>query len=214
MANNAVANKLNVGNLIYDGLDVLDLGGPFEVFSRTRLAPGPESRKTEDSAPFYPFNVAKSAAPVVLEAGFKVVPDYTFANAPKIDVLVVHGGFGAFDTINDAETIEWIRRTSTAARKVTSVCTGALLLAKAGLLRGHRATTHWAACDSLASIDPTVKVERDVRYVDDEGIISAAGIAAGTDMAFYVVEQLCGRAVADETAHFMQYLRNAVNTKS
>ena len=94
------------------------------------------------------------------------------------------------------------------ARRTTSVCTGSLLLAKAGLLEGRRATTHWAALDLLASLGTGVKVERELRVVDD-GIITAAGVASGIDMAFYVVETLFGRAVADETAHYIEYRRVA-----
>jgi transcriptional regulator GlxA family with amidase domain len=89
---------------------------------------------------------------------------------------------------------------------VTSVCTGSLLLARAGLLSGRRATTHWGALDLLARLDPTVMVERDVRVVDD-GVVSSAGVAAGIDMAFAVVESVCGRAVADETAKYIEYPR-------
>jgi len=94
------------------------------------------------------------------------------------------------------------------ARRTTSVCTGSLLLAKAGLLEGRRATTHWGALDLLASLGTGVKVERELRVVDD-GIITAAGVASGIDMAFYVVETLFGRAVADETAHYIEYRRVA-----
>jgi transcriptional regulator GlxA family with amidase domain len=88
---------------------------------------------------------------------------------------------------------------------VTSVCTGALLLAKIGLLKGRRATTHWAGLDFLASLDPTIQVQRDARVVAD-GIVTSAGVSAGIDMAFSVVERLCGRAVADETAHYIEYV--------
>jgi len=93
------------------------------------------------------------------------------------------------------------------ARKVTSVCTGSLLLAKAGMLKGRRATTHWGALDLLESLDPAMKVERDLRVVDD-GIISSAGVASGIDMSLYVVESLVGREVADETAHYMEHRRS------
>jgi len=121
---------------------------------------------------------------------------------------VVPGGFGTRALVDDAETLDWIRRVAATARRTTSVCTGSLLLAKAGLLEGRRATTHWGALDLLASLGTGVKVERELRVVDD-GIITAAGVASGIDMAFYVVETLFGRAVADETAHFIEYRRVA-----
>lgn len=200
-------DRWNVGIVIFDGVEVLDFAGPFEVFSRTRLVPGVESRRSEESAPFQVFTVAKSATPIVATGGLNVLPRHAFADAPAIDLLVVPGGFGTRALLQDSETLDWIRRVAGEARTVTSVCTGSLLLAKAGLLRGRRATTHWGALDLLTSLDPAVKVERAGRVVDD-GIISSAGVASGIDMAFYVVESLCGPAVADETAHYIEYRRD------
>lgn len=198
--------KWTVGILIFEGVEVLDFAGPFEVFSRTRLAPGVESRRSEESAPFHVFTVAKSRAPISTTGGLSVIPHHAFADAPRIDLLVVPGGFGTRPLLHDAETLDWIRRTAAAARKVTSVCTGSLLLAKAGLLTGRRATTHWAALDQLKSLGAGV-VERDLRVVDD-GVISSAGVASGMDMAFYIVEQLFGSEVADETARYIEYRRD------
>ncbi len=200
-------DKWNVGILIFDGVEVLDFAGPFEVFSRTRLTPGVEARRSEESAPFHVFTVAKSCAPISTTGGLSVTPHHGFMDTPRIDLLVVPGGFGTRALLHDAETLDWIRRTASGARQVTSVCTGSLLLAKAGLLEGRRATTHWAALDLLASLGPG-HVERELRVVDD-GIISSAGVASGIDMAFYVVERLFGTEVADETAHYMEYRREA-----
>ena len=197
----------NVGILIFDGVEILDFAGPFEVFSRTRLQPGAESRRSEESAPFRVFTVAKTTAPVSTAGDLRVVPHFSFANAPRIDLLLVPGGYGTRPLLQDGETLEWIRRTAGQARQVTSVCTGSLLLAKIGLLEGRRATTHWGALDLLESLDGGLKkVERDLRVVDD-GVITSAGVASGIDMAFYVVERQFGRAVADETAHYIEYRR-------
>lgn len=201
--------RWNVGILIFDGVEVLDFAGPFEVFSRTRLKPGPDSRRSEDSAPFNVFTVAKTAGPVTATGGLRVLPDHAFTDAPPIDLLVVPGGFGTRGLLNDQQTLDWIRGIAAQARTVTSVCTGSLLLASAGLLDGRRATTHWAALDLLASLRPTVKVERERRVVDD-GIITSAGVASGMDMAFHVVETLFGRDVADETARYIEYRRVVV----
>jgi transcriptional regulator GlxA family with amidase domain len=109
-------------------------------------------------------------------------------------------------TSPDEETLAWIRTTAAVARQVTSVCTGALLLAQAGLLAGRRATTHWAALDLLDSLGAGVTVERASRVVDD-GVITSAGVASGIDMAFYIVETLFGPTVADETAAYIEYRR-------
>lgn len=200
-------DKWNVGILIFDGVEVLDFAGPFEVFSRARLAPGPESRRSEDTAPFHVFTVARTAAPVEATGGLRVIPHHGFADAPRIDLVVVPGGFGTRALLHDAETLDWIRRVAATARKTTSVCTGSLLLAKTGLLAGRHATTHWGALDLLDSLQAGVTVEREHRVVDD-GIVTSAGVASGIDMAFYVVESLFGRDVADETAHYIEYRRD------
>lgn len=200
-------DRISVGILIFDDVEVLDFAGPFEVFSRTRLEPGPEARRSDDSAPFRVFTVARTPAPVRATGGLGVVPDHGFGDAPPIDVLVVPGGFGTRPLLDDDETVAWIRGVSASARHVTSVCTGSLLLARAGLLAGRRATTHWAALDLLASLDPAVTVDRERRVVMD-GVITSAGVASGIDMALDVVEMLCGKPVADETARYIEYPRH------
>jgi putative intracellular protease/amidase len=196
-----------VGILIFDGVEVLDFAGPFEVFSRTRLVPGLDSRRSEEDAPLQVFTVAESSSEVVATGGLRIVPQYDFASAPAIDLLVVPGGFGTRPLLENENVLAWIVKTAAAAQRVSSVCTGALLLAKAGLLSGKRATTHWGAYDTLASVDDTIEVDREARVVED-GVITSAGVAAGIDMAFAVVESLFGRQVADETAHYIEYPRH------
>ena len=196
----------NVGILIFDDVEVLDFAGPFEVFSRTRLVPGPESRRSETSAPFRVFTVAKAAGPVTATGGLRVLPHHAFADAPPIDLLLVPGGFGTRPVLQDVETIDWIRRTAASAQRTASVCTGALLLARAGLLDGRRATTHWGAFGLLTSLAKDVTVDREARFVDDE-VMTSAGVASGMDLALHVVETLFGQAVADETARYIEYRR-------
>ena len=198
--------KTNVGILLFEDVEVLDFAGPFEVFSRTRLEPGVESRRSDASAPFNVFTVAREARPLKATGGLEVTPSYSFADTPSIDLLVVPGGFGTRALLEDDVTLDWIRGVAKPAKLVTSVCTGALLLAKAGLLGGRRATTHWGALDLLASMDPTMTVEREQRVVGEDGIVTSAGVSAGIDMALAVVERFCGREVADETARYMEYL--------
>jgi transcriptional regulator GlxA family with amidase domain len=197
--------RRTVGILIFDDVEVLDFAGPFEVFSRTRLEPGADSRRSDDSAPFDTFTVARSRDAVTAIGGLTVIPRYAWADAPPIDILVVPGGFGTRALLKDEATLAWIRETAARSSQVTSVCTGALLLAKVGLLRGRRATTHWAGLDLLASLDPTIQVQRGARVVSD-GIVTSAGVSAGIDMAFTIVDRLCGRDVADETAHYIEYM--------
>ena len=200
--------KLNVGIFIFDSVEVLDFTGPYELFSRTRLSPGLESRRSEETAPFSVFTVAKTGGPVEATGGLRVIPDHNFASVPKIDILVVPGGFGTRALLEDSETLNWIRNISEQARLVTSVCTGALVLARAGLLANKQATTHWGALDLLADLDSSIDVQRDRRIVDD-GVVTSAGVAAGIDMSFAVVEKLFGREIADETARYIEFNRNA-----
>jgi len=120
--------------------------------------------------------------------------------------LIVPGGFGTRPLLEDPAAIEWIRRAAASAEQTMSVCTGSLLLAKAGLLAGRRATTHWGALELLGTIDASIRVEHSVRAVHDV-IHSSAGVSAGIDMALDVVEQLHGREVADETTRYIEYRR-------
>ena len=135
-------NKRNVGIFIFHNVEVLDFAGPYEVFSRARTVAGTQSRLTEDSAPFNVFTVAQSQESIKAVGGLSVSPDYTFDNAPDIEVLLIPGGMGTRPLIDHQPVISWIANTAASASLVTSVCTGSLLLAKAGLLNRHRATTH------------------------------------------------------------------------
>jgi transcriptional regulator GlxA family with amidase domain len=200
--------KYNVAVLLFDGVEVLDFAGPFEVFSRTRLSPGVQSRRSDETAPFRVFTVARKDEPVTATGDLQVVPRYSFQTAPPIDLLVVPGGYGTRALLDDRETLDWIRATAATAKTVTSVCTGSLVLAQAGLLDRKRATTHWGALDVLQQISDSrgaaISVQHDLRFVDD-GVITSAGVSAGIDMALHVVHQMCGAAVAAETAHYMEF---------
>ncbi len=198
-----------VGIFIFDEVEVLDFAGPFEVFSRTRLELGLESRRSDHSAPFSVFTVAERVAPVRATGGLVVIPAHDFASAPAVDILLIPGGWGTRPLLEHAGAIDWIRTTAASAKLVTSVCSGALLLARAGLLSHKRATTHWGALDALAALDATIDVQRSARVVQD-GVVTSAGISAGIDMALAVVELLHGKEVADDTAIYMEYARARV----
>lgn len=198
--------RVRVGILIYDGVAVLDVAGPFDVLSRARLEPGVESRRNEEAALFDVFTVARTREPVTATGGLVLVPRHSFADAPPIDLLLVPGGFGTRPLLQDAEVVGWIRATAAKARLTASVCTGALLLARAGLLDGRRATTHWGSFGLLASLGRDITVDREARFVDDV-VLTSAGVASGLDMALHVVERLFGREVADETARYIEYRR-------
>lgn len=189
--------KRNVGILIFDEVEVLDFCGPFEVFSVTgrEIAPGA----------FDTFTLAAHPRPISTRGGMAVTPKFSFADAPQLDLLLVPGGQGTRPLIHDAAMIEWIRQQAATVELLLSVCTGALLLAKAGLLDGLSATTHHGALDLLRKLAPSAQVRDDVRYVDNGLIITSAGIAAGIDMSLHVVSRLLGRDVAEQTAKQMEY---------
>jgi len=203
MAKIPSCNILNVGILIFDDVEVLDFAGPFEVFSRTRMRPGVESRRSSEGAPFNVYSVARIKEPVIATGGLEIQPRYDFTNCPPVDLLVVPGGWGTRRLLDNEDTLSWIRKVAEGGARITSVCTGSLLLAKAGLLKNKAATTHWGALETLAALDPTIKVYRK-RYVD-QGIVTSAGISAGIDMALYLVGELLGSEVSKDTARYMEY---------
>ena len=202
--------KINVGIFIFDEVEVLDFEGPFEVFCRTRLLKGAESRRSNDSAPFNPFTVSIDKKSLTANGGLKIIDDYTFNNFPKIDILIVPGGYGTRTLLNNEILLKWIKAVSDKANITASVCTGSLLLAKAGLLEGKRATTHWGAIEALKSISKDIQVITERRVVNDE-IITSAGVSSGIDMAFMIVENLYGEEVASDTSKYIEFHRSKEN---
>ena len=192
-----VSSRRQVQILLFDDVEVLDFAGPFEVFGVTGLRTGP--------APFCVETVGLSRAPIRARGGLQVQPSVSIEEASRCDVLVLPGGFGTRREMHNAALLEWICRQAESAEAVLSVCTGALLLGRAGLLANLDATTHHLAIDELTAASPSTKVLRGARIVDNGRIITSAGISAGIDAALHVVERLLGHAVAEETAEYMEY---------
>ncbi len=132
-------------------------------------------------------------------------PHYSLDNHPPIDLLVVSGGWGTRREVDNARLIDWIRAQAAQAQLTTSVCTGAFLLGRAGLLEGHNVTTHWASIERLRASLPGAKALENTRYVDEGGIVTSAGISAGIDMALHLVARLPGDALSRQTARRMEY---------
>jgi transcriptional regulator GlxA family with amidase domain len=191
-----------VGILIFPDVEVLDFCGPFEVFSTTRLD---EARRREEPSPYEVALVAERPDIVVATGGLKVLPDRTLEDGPDLDVLVVPGGWGTRREMQNDRLLAWIVGHSRRVGTLASVCTGALLLGRAGLLDGRRATTHWRALDLLRESAPTATVVADERVVADGDVITSAGISAGIDLALRVVARHHGEAVARATARHMEY---------
>jgi cyclohexyl-isocyanide hydratase len=179
----------NIGFVIFPDLTQLDFTGPLQVLSRL-----PQSAT---------HIVAKSAAPVPSDCGLGLVPTHTFANCPPLDLICVPGGnLGVVEAFSDPETIEFVRRQARAAKYVTSVCTGAFVLGVAGLLKGRRATTHWAFADLLPLVGAT---QEKARVVKDGNVITAGGITSGIDFAFSVAAEVAGETAARKIRLGLEY---------
>ncbi|MBC9785071.1 DJ-1/PfpI family protein [Heliobacterium chlorum] len=188
-----------VGIFLFDEVEVLDFAGPFEVFSLTTVP-------NTDIRPFKVETVSEKGMIISARNGLKVQPDYNFQNAPKFDILIVPGGYGAEETeLHNPNVITWLRKQKERVELICSVCTGAFLLAKAGILDGKKATTHWMDMSRFEAEFPNVSVTRDVKYVDEGSVITSGGISAGINMSFYVVQKLLGHETAQATARRMEF---------
>jgi len=179
----------NIGFVIFPDLTQLDFTGPLQVLSGL-----PQSAT---------YIVAKSEAPVPTDCPLKLVPTHTFANCPQLDLICIPGGSqGVAAAIVDRETVAFVRRQAAAARYVTSVCTGAFVLGVAGLLKGRRATTHWAYADLLPLVGAT---HEKARVVKDGNVITAGGVTSGIDFGFGIVAEIAGEATARRIQLGMEY---------
>jgi transcriptional regulator GlxA family with amidase domain len=186
-----------VAVLLFDNVEVMDFAGPFEVFG--------VSGQREGKNLFDVYTVARESKPVMARNNLSVNPDYSFRDCPKPDILVVPGGFGTRREKHNPSVLEFIKQQTEQAERVLSVCSGALLLAKAGLLDGLHATTHRGALAELRGDAPTAIVLDTARVVDNRKIVLSAGISAGIDAALYLVADLHGLEQAAETAVYMEY---------
>jgi len=181
--------QFNVGFVIFPELTQLDFTGPQQVLARL---PGSAMHI-----------VAKSADPVPSDSGLGLVPTHTFANCPNLDLICVPGGrAGVVRAMGDRETIEFVQRQSVAARYVTSVCTGAFILGIAGLLKGRKATTHWAYTELLPLVGAT---HEKARFVKDGNVITAGGVTSGIDFGLRVVAEIAGNTVAQAIQLAIEY---------
>lgn len=195
----------NVGIYIYDQVEVLDFAGPFEVFhtaSRVWLREHPD-----EELPFLVFTIGVQDRPVRARGELQVTPHYTLMNHPQLDVLVIPGGVTAVEQ-ERSQLLEWIRQQASQTELIASICTGAFLLAEAGMLNGRPVTTHWEDRRLLQETFPDLRVVKDERYVDDGDIVTSAGISAGLDMSLYLVARLMGDDLAHKTARQMDYRWN------
>ena len=183
--------------VLFEGVEELDFAGPWEVLAAWA------TQYPDDGVSV--FTVADTTDLVQCAKGLKVAPDHTWGTAPAADVLIVPGGFGINAKLKDEGFLERLRTDAGRGTLVTSVCTGALALAAAGLLRNKPATTWWGRLDRLVELEPTVEVRPDDRFVDSGEIVTAAGVSAGIDMALYLVVRLHSAERAREVRRYIQY---------
>jgi transcriptional regulator GlxA family with amidase domain len=186
-----------IGIVLFDGVEELDAIGPWEVLSYWT------HRYPDDG--FAVFSLSPAAGVVQCAKGLRVLADYSFADAPAMEVLLHPGGQGTGPLLRDAAYLDWVRRQRATVPLLTSVCTGALVYAAAGLLAGRPATTHWDDMEELAELDATIQLRGDDRFVDDGDVITAAGISAGIDMALHLLARLAGVERARQVRRRLQY---------
>jgi transcriptional regulator GlxA family with amidase domain len=198
-----MVEQQTVGILIFDEVEILDFCGPFEVFS-SAVPAGAHGHATAHR--FYQaVTIAEDARTVRCRGGLLVQPNHTIDDHPALDILLVPGGYGTDQVVENPRLLDWVKRQDEHTRLTTSVCTGAFVLATTGLLDGKRATTHWAAIADFRAAFPAVITLDDQRVVDQGEIVTSAGVSAGIDMALHIVERQHGHIVAKETARGMEY---------
>jgi putative intracellular protease/amidase/YHS domain-containing protein len=188
-----VQGSIPVAFLISEGAQIIDFTGPWEVFQDV-MVPGRMDH------PFHLYTVSESTSPIHASGGMKIVPDYTFGNAPAPKVIVIPA-----QSQPSEATLEWVRKSTKSTDVTMSVCTGAFVLAKTGLLSGKAATTFHGAFVPFANEFPDIHLKRGARFVEDGNLATAGGLSSGIDLALRVVERYFGREVAEKTAYNMEY---------
>ena len=188
---------MRIAIVLFDGAEELDWAGPWEVLA-TWAREWPE-----DGAEVY--TVAESLEPVTCAKGLRVLPDYAWEDAPAPDVVVWPGGRGTRPLLGDERVRERVRELAASGALMTSVCTGSLVYADAGLLDGRPATTHWSALDELAALGQGIRIDAEARFIDDGNVVIAAGVSAGIDMALHLVARVHSAERAREVRRYIQY---------
>ena len=189
--------KYSVGIFLFDNVEVLDFAGPFEVFSVTS--------QLNNFEPFSVFTISENGEEINTVNGLNVLPDFSFEDHPDIDILVVPGGDGTKIEMDKQSVVNWTSTVSQHTHITMSVCTGARILAKAGLLDGINSITHHDAIQDIKRITSKTNVLVGNRFVDEGRIMTSGGITAGIDLSLHIVERLFGKAMVDETIVYMEY---------
>ena len=194
---------MNIGIVIFDEVELLDMAGPYEVFTTAARVHG---RTQPAGAPplFRVHTLARGPEAVKARAGLGLQPDHTLQQHPPLDCAIVPGGVVDAE-LGQGELMAWIAAQARSTRILASVCTGALLLAQAGVLDGLEVTTHWEDVEALRALRPGLQVREGVRWVDAGAIVTSAGISAGIDMSLHLVQRLHSRELAVRTARQLDF---------
>ncbi len=191
-----------VGILIYPDAEVLDFCGPYEVFATTRLD---EETRRESKSPIRQLMVSETKDLVCAIGGMQIMPDVDFISCPKLDMVLVPGGYGVRALMHRPEYLDWLKRMAPQVDRLASVGAGSLLLAEAGLLIGKTATTHFHVVDFFRERFPRTSLLPELPMVVDGNITTASSIRAGIDMALYLIARIYGQTIAREAARQMEY---------
>lgn len=187
----------NVGIYLFNKVELLDFAGPYEVFSTTS--------ELNDHKVFKVFTISEDGGAIKSVNGLIVIPDYSFDNHPKIDILIIPGGEGTKNEIKKKKVMEWVNKTQGSAEIMATVCSGARIPAVLGLLDGLEATTHQSVIDDVKKLAPNVTIDHTKRFIDNGKIMTSGGISAGIDLSLHIVKKLCGEDTAQKTMEYMEY---------
>ncbi len=189
--------KLSVGIFLFNGVELLDLAGPFDVFTITA--------ELNDNQFFNVFTVAERGEKIRTINGLQVEADYNFINHPPIDLLVIPGGAGTKIEMTQEPVLKWLKEQYKSSQNTMSVCSGTRLLGKLGVLDNLEIITHHEVIADMKEISPKAIIKDGARFTDNGKVLTSAGISAGIDLSLYMVEKLCGKNIADKTACYMEY---------
>ncbi len=189
--------KRNVAIFIFNQVEVLDFAGPFEVFSVTS--------ELNNDEPFNVYTVAERPGAIITVNGLSVNPRYSFLDCPRPDILIIPGGVGSREAANNPRVLDWVKDNFQQAEVIFSVCSGARILARSGLLNGLKVTTHHEVIAELRELAPTALVQENLRFVDNGQVMTSAGISAGIDLSLHVVSKLLGESITRKTTRYMEY---------
>lgn len=198
--------KRNVGIVLFNGVEVLDFASPFEVFS--------VASELNNFEIFEVFTISENMTPIISVNGLSVNAKYTFSDCPKIDVLIIPGGSRTNQLLENQTFLDFIDERHKTSEITVSICSGARVLGKLGLLDGIQYATHHQVYDHLIEIAPNGIPMRDLRFVSDGKVYTSGEISAGIDLSFHVLSTLCGNDILKETAEYMEYELKYDNIKA